>query len=139
MKRVRAKSMTKLQVNVKDGHCVLTLNEGPDKLAEVHLPMPVLERAAAEALRGKLSYQSRQEVGPLAKKGQWEELPILDLRNAHVATEPIHDPPSVILVIDRNTETQLAYRISADAAEEIGHQLVDQSAQCKSRNPQTRN
>ena len=53
MKRVRAESMTKLRVNAKDGYCVLTLSEGPGKLAEVHLPMPVLERAAAEALRGK--------------------------------------------------------------------------------------
>ena len=138
MKRVRAQSMTKMRVNAKDGFCILTLMEGPGKQAEVHLPIPILERAAAEARRGKMSFEARQAVGPLEKRGQWEELSILDLRNAHVAIEPMRDPPAVILALDKDTETQLNYRIPADVAGTIGRQLVDQSEQCKSPHPPTR-
>ncbi len=132
VKRLRVSALTGMRVNAVDRSCELYCLDDRRQKVEIHMPIPILRKAAAEATRGTLSYEAREKVGPLEKRGEFEELPISDLRNCAVATEPMRDPPAVILVIDKDTETQLAYRISPNAARQIGQQLVDQSERCMS-------
>ncbi len=123
MKRIRATNMTQVRVNIPEGFCELTLIEEKGQPCEVRLPIRALLQAAAGATRGKISHESRQAAGPLEARGGLQEFPILNPRSLDVGTEPMQDPPAVLLIIDYKTETQLVYRIHPDAARELARRI----------------
>lgn len=116
--------MTGVTVKAVNGTCEIRLVDSKGQRSEVHLPIAVLERAAAEATRGRLSYQSRMAAGELESRGGMQEFPILDPTNYDVAYETMHDPPAVIIVVDRDTEAQLAYRFPIKHAAKLADRIL---------------
>ena len=76
VKRLRVSALTGMRVNAVDRSCELYCLDDRRQKAEIHMPIPILRQAAAEAMRGTLSYEAREKVGPLEKRGEFEEFPI---------------------------------------------------------------
>lgn len=128
--------LTGLRVNVPAGLCTLQIQDSKRGLISIDLSLSDIERAAAEIRRGRLSLERRLAVGELEKKGELQEFPIVNMLSYKVGIEPMRDPPAIVLVIDPDTQLQLAYRLHPEAARELARHLEEQ-AQSSSLPPRT--
>ena len=130
VKRLSLSKFVEMRTNVADDFCDLFCLDDQRKKVEIHIPIFILTRAAAEATRKVRSYELRKRGGHLRKIGDFVEMPICDMRNCGVMMESQLEPPAVVLVIDKGTDTELAYRIPPATARRIGQDLIGQSEQC---------
>ena len=131
MKRLRLMALNQLQVDAITNAAVI---KGRDQKGPVEITITIdhLLFAASEANRVRRSYQDRKEAKALEKerKGTWQTIAPSDALSWAVGSEELREKPTVVVTFDNDTEREISFRLSPDAAAKMGQQILQTSEQC---------
>ncbi len=98
---------------------------------EIEFPLSILTRLAAEARRAALVAPRLSSVPSDAAPGEYGEVQALDVRTASVGTLMPPAGPAVGIVFDQGQDTELAFRLPAKGALELGKLLLVEAEKLK--------
>jgi hypothetical protein len=98
---------------------------------EIEFPLSILSRLAVETRRAAIVAPRLSSVPADAKPGEYGEVQALDVRSASVGTLMPPAGPAVGVVFDQGQDTELAFRLPAKAAHELGKLLLAEAEKLK--------
>ncbi|MDX6805076.1 hypothetical protein [Terrihabitans rhizophilus] len=130
MPKIKLTNIVGVQVQSKDETFSILGRDGAGREVVVELPLSAARKLAAETRRIAMVRPKTPNPVPQVP-GQTGEVVPLDIRTAAVGTLTPPAGPAVAIVFDQGEETELAFRLPAAGALELGHLLVKEGEKLK--------
>lgn len=123
MAKFKMKSIGEVRVAAVSKSVTINFQSDKGQNHSIEMPMDALAAIAAEAQRGRLSFETNQSVGPLRTSGTMQELATVEPEEMDVVDLPLSPTPTIALVFDKNTQRQMAFRMPAQAALQVADKI----------------
>lgn len=132
MKRISIADLTLVHVNSAVRKATIRGQTNNGGTFELEISLEHLSRLGQEALRGMRSHEARRSVGILGDKAA-NVVASVDLTKWSTGTSIASDGSvSVVMVLDQQTEAEIAYRMPPDTAADLGANLRESADLSKS-------
>lgn len=119
------------------GNAVIVQGTDKEGAVETTFPLNQFLRLQARAKQTDLSYKLRNKARTVGNKtiNSIRNSAIMSPATIHVGGSPLETQPTVAIIFDKDTERQLVFRISAEAAEQVAQNLLKESRQARDQVP----
>jgi hypothetical protein len=131
MPKIKLASVSGVQVQARDGTFQITGRDGAGREVQVELPISAARKLSAETRRASLVKPGAPSAPALGTPGGGSDVVPLDVRTAAVGTLTPPAGPAVAIVFDQGEDTELAFRLPAAGAKELGELLVREGEKLK--------
>ncbi len=135
MSDFEAKQIASMDVSAATQTATIHFTDQNGEKHTLSVGIKALKTLGDEALRGLIAYLSKQAGGESQTRGDWAKIPISDPLEVDVVDLPLEPAPCLALVFDKNTERQIGFRLSPDAADSVAERMKTVAEQCRGQIP----